>query len=85
MEIINTVMEQINEHRGSRSSQILASALASACNSRYGVSLLDVSVSLDRQSKALVQRLSNISSEGDFSNLAQDRALRWLRDNQFID
>lgn len=85
MEIINTVIEQINEHPGTRSSQILAAALASACNSRYGVSLLDVSVALDRQNKALIQRLSTISSEGDFSNAAQDGALRWLRDNNFID
>lgn len=85
MEIITTVIEQIHEHPGSRSSQILAAALASACNSSYGVSLLDVSVALDRQNKALVQRLSNISYEDDFSNASQDKALRWLRDHKFID
>ena len=85
MKIIGTVIEQINENRDCRSSQILASALASACNSRYGVSLLDVSVVLDRQNQALVQRLSNIASESDFSNAAQDSALRWLRNNKLID
>lgn len=84
MKIIDKIIEQINEHRFSGSSEYLAIALASACNSSYSVSLLDASVKLDTESKELFIELINIAQQPDFSNADQDRALHWLRDNEFI-
>jgi len=84
VEIIETIIERISEHPHSRASEILASALASACSSKYGVSLLDVSVALDQSNQDLVLRLVRISYEDDFSNASQDRALRWLSDEGYI-
>ena len=85
MEIIDTVLAQITEHQGASSSVFLAQALASACSRHYSVSLLDASVKLDQNSMGLFCRLAAISKEPDFSNAAQDKALRRLRDLGFID
>ena len=85
MEIIDTVLAQITEHQGAGSSMFLAQALASACSRHYTVSLLDASVKLDRNSMDLFCRLAAISKEPDFSNAAQDKALRRLRDLGLID
>ena len=85
MEIIDTVLAQITEHQGASSSVFLAQALASACSRHYSVSLLDASVKLDRSSMDLFCRLAAISKEPDYSNSAQDKALRRLRDLGFID
>ena len=85
MEIIDTVLAQITEHQGASSSVFLAQALASACSRHYSVSLLDASVKLDRNSMDLFCRLAAISKEPDYSNSAQDKALRRLRDLGFID
>jgi hypothetical protein len=84
MEVIDQVVEKLDEHRGTGSSQVLANALASACNSDYGVSLLDASVRLDAQNKQLFNRLANIRQEPDYSNADQSEALQWLRKNKFI-
>jgi hypothetical protein len=85
MQIIDTVLAQITEHQGAGSSAFLAQALASACSRHYSVSLLDASVKLDRNSMDLFCRLAAISKEPDFSNAAQDKALRHLRDMGLID
>ncbi len=85
MEIIDTVLAQITEHQGASSSVFLAQALASACSRHYSVSLLDASVKLDQNSMGLFCRLAAISKEPDFSNAAQDKALRHLRDMGLID
>lgn len=85
MKIIDTVLTQITEHQGAGSSMFLAQALASACSRHYAVSLLDASVKLDRNSMNLFCRLAAISKEPDFSNAAQDKALRRLRDLGLID
>ena len=85
MEIIDTVLAQITEHQGASSSVFLAQALASACSRHYSVSLLDASVKLDQNSMGLFCRLAAISKEPDYSNSAQDKALRRLRDLGFID
>ena len=87
MQIIDTVLAQITEHQGAGSSVFLAQALAlaSACSRHYSVSLLDASVKLDRNSMDLFCRLAAISKEPDFSNAAQDKALRHLRDMGLID
>ncbi|MEH8186692.1 hypothetical protein Q7I35_13165 [Aeromonas allosaccharophila] len=60
-------------------SRVLAAALASACNTHYAVSLLDVSARLDENSMRLVARLARITQEPDYSNDAQDQALQRLR------
>jgi hypothetical protein len=83
MDIIDQVIEKIDGHC-SGSSHVLANALASACNSSYGVSLLDASVRLDGENKQLFNRMANIRQEPDYSNADQDSALRWLRKNKFI-
>ena len=85
MEIIDTVLAQITEHQGAGSSVFLAQALASACSRHYSVSLLDASVKLDQNSMGLFCRLAAISKEPDFSNAAQDRALRRLRELEYIE
>lgn len=85
MEIIDTVLAQITENQGASSSVFLAQALASACSRHYSVSLLDASVKLDQNSMGLFCRLAAISKEPDFSNAAQDRALRRLRELEYIE
>ena len=85
MEIIDTVLAQITENQGAGSSVLLAQALASACSRHYSVSLLDASVKLDRNSMDLFCRLAAISKEPDFSNAAQDKALRRLRELEYIE
>ncbi|MEH8184126.1 hypothetical protein Q7I33_20765, partial [Aeromonas allosaccharophila] len=57
----------------------LAAALASACNTQYTVSLLDVSVRLDENGRRLVERLARITQEPDYLNEAQDQAIQRLR------
>lgn len=84
MQIIQQVTTQISENHHSGSSIVLANALASACNSSYGVSLLAASVRLDSENKQLFNRLADISREPDYSNAAQDSALKWLRQNKYI-
>ena len=85
MQIIDTVIAQITEHHGASSSVFLAQALASACSRHYSVSLLDASVKLDQNSMDLFCRLAAISKEPDFSNAAQDKALRRLRELEYIE
>ncbi len=84
MQIIEKIKSQIAEHRYSGSSEFLAMALASACNSSYKVSMLDASVKLDSHSKQLLLELMHIAQQPDFSNLDQDMALKWLKENNFI-
>ena len=79
MKILNEILAIISEHPRTGSSRVLAAALASACNTHYAVSLLDVSARLDENSMRLVARLARITQEPDYSNDAQDRALQRLR------
>ena len=79
MKIINEILAIISEHPRTGSSRVLAAALASACNTQYTVSLLDVSARLDENSMRLVARLARITQEPDYSNDAQDQALQRLR------
>ena len=79
MKIINEILAIISEHPRTGSSRVLAAALASACNTHYAVSLLDVSARLDENSMRLVARLARITQEPDYSNDAQDQALQRLR------
>ncbi|MCO5344053.1 hypothetical protein NG896_15870 [Aeromonas veronii] len=79
MKILNEILALIVEHPRTGSSRVLAAALASACNTHYAVSLLDVSARLDENSMRLVARLARITEEPDYSNDAQDQALQRLR------
>ncbi|BDA13315.1 TPA: hypothetical protein P7N72_001227 [Escherichia coli] len=79
MKILNEILALIVEHPRTGSSRVLAAALASACNTHYAVSLLDVSARLDENSMRLVARLARITQEPDYSNDAQDQALQRLR------
>ncbi|NRA54099.1 MAG: hypothetical protein HRU23_08145 [Gammaproteobacteria bacterium] len=81
MLLIDEVIKKI-EKSGSRT---LANGLASACNTFYGVSLLEGSSGLDMSNKKLIIRLLFICQEPDYSNASQDRALKWLREHNFID
>jgi hypothetical protein len=78
MKILNEILAIISEHPRTGSSRVLAAALASACNTQYTVSLLDVSVRLDESGRRLVERLARITQEPDYSNYAQDKALERL-------
>lgn len=76
MEILNRALEQIKEHRHSKSSEVLAGAVLSACGrSNDAFSLLSVSVSLDCEGKAIVMGLLNIAQQPDFSNSDQNNAI----------
>ncbi|MGZ9625937.1 hypothetical protein AAGU31_13000 [Aeromonas dhakensis] len=79
MKILNEILALIVEHPRTGSSRVLVAALASACNTHYAVSLLDVSARLDENSMRLVARLARITQEPDYSNDAQDQALQRLR------
>ncbi|ELM3617738.1 hypothetical protein ACET6J_18135 [Aeromonas veronii] len=79
MKILNEILALIVEHPRTGSSRVLAAALASACNTHYAVSLLDVSARLDENGRRLVERLARITQEPDYSNNAQDQALQRLR------
>ncbi|WP_081100778.1 hypothetical protein [Aeromonas salmonicida] len=79
MKILNEILAIISEHPRTGSSRVLAAALASACNTQYTVSLLDVSVRLDESGWRLVERLARITQEPDYSNYAQDKTLERLR------
>jgi len=61
MKILNEILALIVEHPRTGSSRVLAAALASACNTHYAVSLLDVSARLDENSMRLVARLARIT------------------------
>ncbi|WP_148611862.1 hypothetical protein [Aeromonas sobria] len=84
MKVLNEILAIIKEHPQTKSSGVLAAALASACNTSYSVSLLDVSASLDDNGKRLIERLTRITQEPDYSNSAQDQALHQLRTLGFI-
>jgi hypothetical protein len=85
MKLFEQLKEQIVICDGSKAGVILANALASACNLNYAVNLVDVSVMLDADNKALVARLCRVTFEPDFSNTDQSMAMDWLRDNKYIE
>ncbi|RSM28472.1 hypothetical protein C5B78_08455 [Aeromonas salmonicida] len=78
MRILNEIFAMIKNHPHTGSSRVLAAALASACNTHYTVSLLDVSATLDDNCRRLVDRLARITQEPDYSNKEQDEALQLL-------
>lgn len=84
MEILNKIFDIIEAHPKTSSSGVLAKAMASACDSQYTVSLLDVSVKLDDNGKELVDRLARIAQEADYSNAAQYQAIKKLQSLGFI-
>ena len=85
MHLINETISKIEILGHSGGAYLLAQSLASACNSSYKISLIDISSALDFGNVCLVQRLALITHEEDFDNGAQDYALRWLREKNLID
>jgi len=73
MKILNEIYSIIEEHRGSKSSWLMAKAVLSACTTSYdGPSLLSVSVNLDNENQERVFKLMRIHEESDYSNAAQN-------------
>lgn len=83
-ELFEKIKKQLEKHPHTDSSVLLANAMASACNSSYGVSMLECSIILDSDSKELLWGLANVRSLPGYSNAVQDSVLRWLRDNEYI-
>jgi len=76
MEILNEIYNQIEEHRFSKSSELIAQAVLSACNSGYDApSFISLSASLDNTNKQRMYRLINISGESDYNNYAQSEMI----------
>ncbi|SFG37477.1 hypothetical protein [Neptunomonas qingdaonensis] len=76
MRIIDEILKQVKEHKHSRSSEVLAGAVLSACGLPCkAFTLLSVSTRLDAQGKTLVAELMNIAQQPDFSNADQDAAI----------
>lgn len=84
MKIIDQTIAKIKKNPNSGTSDFLASALASACNSHHKINLLDASVALDKEGKALLMKLMCITDFEDYSNKSQGNALVWLADNDYI-
>lgn len=76
MYIIDKVLKKIEENKLSRSAEVLARALLSACGqSCEAFTLLSVSTRLDDDGRTLVVELMNIAQQPDFSNADQDAAI----------
>jgi len=76
MEILNEIYNQIEEHRFSKSSELIAQAVLSACNSGYDApSFLSLSASLDDKNRQRMYRLINICRESDFNNDEQSEMI----------
>jgi len=83
MVLFEEIKREIIRLGKAKSAYILARASASACNTDYGVSLLQISVGLDRRNKLLAARLFNIRNEPDYSNHSQHMMLDWLENNDW--
>lgn len=85
MNILEQVKQKITSLYGCDSSYILAHAAWSACDHRNfnGPSALAVSTGLDSGNKGLVNRLYDITSHYDYSNVDQAEMLKWLHENEF--
>jgi len=74
MYILDKIIDQIEKHKGTKSSYVLAQAVVSACSERPCPSLLKMAVVLDDDSKDMIIRLLSIVRESDYSNQDQDDA-----------
>ncbi|MEO9944053.1 MAG: hypothetical protein ABJV04_02915 [Aliiglaciecola sp.] len=84
MKEINDIKAVLTEHRYCHSSELLAQALASACNRRYTVNLLTLSEVLDEYNQDLVKGLININYRFLPDLKAHEEALQWLKKEKFI-
>jgi len=76
MRVIDEVLKQIEEHKHSRSSEVLAGAVLSACGLPcQAFTLLSASTRLDDHGKTLVSELLSIAQQPDFSNADKDAAI----------
>ena len=83
-ELFEQIKAILVNHPGTDSSVVLANALASACSSSYGVSMLDCSIKLDSSNRKLVMALTNVRELPGYSNALQDETLRWLHEQDYI-
>ncbi|MCW4629417.1 MULTISPECIES: hypothetical protein [Marinomonas] len=84
-ELFEKIKLVLVEQPHSDSSSLIAQALASACNSSYSVSMLDIAIKLDSKNKTLINSLTHICSFEDYSNSLQDETLYWLREKKYIE
>lgn len=85
MKIISETIKRIEYLNYYKAAYTIANALASACNQNYSASLITISAGLDKSDLDLIYRLPMITKESDFSNVAQDETLEWLRENNYIE
>ena len=80
MKLIDKAVQKIIELDSCKAAHIMAQALYSACTTGCpGPSLITVSAALDDENRALFCELASICDEPDFSNVDQDRAIRFVR------
>lgn len=84
MKAIDDVIEVIDRNLGSKSAQVMAEALASACSPAYKFSIIEASAALDSTNKELIKKLMHLTEQDDFDNSDQDKALRWLKSQELI-
>tara|TARA_R110001583_G_scaffold71007_3_gene200385 strand:+ start:5450 stop:5707 length:258 start_codon:yes stop_codon:yes gene_type:complete len=84
MKEINDIKAVLSEHRYCHSSELLAQALASACNRRYNVNLFELIKVLDGTNKHLLNELININYHWLLNFEPQLEALQWLKKEKFI-
>ena len=85
MKLFDETKQVIKSLGHCKAAYTIAWASASACNQRYGISLLRMSIGLDYRNKQLVLRMFNIINEPDFSNKSQDEMLNWLDEGGWLE
>ena len=78
MNSIQDAISEIKQRNTSKSAVAIGRALASACNKKYGFSILECSIDVDMVGKNVVKNLWDISFQADFSNKSQDDAINFL-------
>jgi len=84
MESLDNIKNKMIQMGRGKATNTLGHAAASACNQKYGVSLLRICVGLDNSNKKLVIGLFDIANQPDFSNQDQSEMLDWLEDNDYL-
>lgn len=84
MESLDNIKNKMIQMGKCKATSTLGHAAASACNQKYGVSLLRICVGLDYTNKKLVIGLFDIANQPDFSNQDQSKMLDWLEDNDYL-
>jgi hypothetical protein len=85
MKLIDEILDDVYQRPTLQSSQILASAIASTCNSDVTINLFDVLSWLNTKNKARLWRLINVWEEPDYSCYELCEAIFYMRENNIID